>query len=130
MSDLLVLTKARIALVVAFVAAVVALVDIFGIVDYTEEQSLTIGAFATAVLILIMAITQHFRKGTPQEPVAIGTSFSGAVSSGIALAVAFAWVHWSDQQIAAVMATVLVFLALVGGWVVREAVTAKPTPDA
>lgn len=125
--DLLVLTKARIASVVGLVAAIVVVLNIFDITHFSDEQNLVLGATVSASLVLIMALTQHFRPSTAEEPVAVGSSFYAAVAAWLNMMVVFAWVHWTDQQIAAVLSLVTVVLALVGGWAVRSVVTAKRT---
>lgn len=126
--QLLVLTKTRIASVVALVTAIVVVLNIFDITNWSEAQSLVVGSEASAMLILIMAVTQHFRPNTAEEPVAVASSFYAATATTINVFVVFQWVAWSDEQIAAVLSLVTIALALIGGWATRSVVTAPRTP--
>lgn len=127
---ILVLTRARIAQVLALVTAIVAVLIAFDIVDWTTGQGVLVGALASSVLVLILAIQQHFRPNTAEEPVAIAGSVTATASSTVALLVGFQIVHWSDQQIGVALGLVAVLVTLVGSWAAREAVTAKRTPGA
>jgi hypothetical protein len=123
-----ILNKTRIALVVAVVVAVVALLNAFTIVHWDNGRSIVVSGFASAVLVLLMSIQQHFMPGTAEEPVAIAQSINAVVISAVALIVTFQIFIWSPQQQGVIFTLTAVVLALFGGWGARAAVTAKITP--
>lgn len=124
-----VLNKARIALVVGVVIAVVALLNAFSIVHWDNGRSIVVSGFTSSVLVLVMAIEQHFRPGTAEEPVAVAQSINAAVVSAVGVIVTFQIFNWTDQQQGVIFTLTAVILALFTGWGARAAVTAKITPS-
>lgn len=127
---LLVLTRARIAQVVALVVAVVAVLGGFGIVHWSVAQGGMASAEASSFLILVLALQQHFRPNTAEEPVAVAGSISAFSGSTFALLVGFELVHWSPEQVGFVLGLVAVIITLSTSWAARSVVTAQRTPDA
>lgn len=125
---ILVLTRARIAQVVTLVAAVVAVLAGFDIVHWSPAQSTMVATEASSFLIVIMAIEQHFRPGTPGEPVAIAGSISAFSSSTFAFLVGFEIVDWTPEQVGLVLGLVAVVITLVTTWAARA--NATPVTEA
>jgi hypothetical protein len=109
---------------------VVALLNGFDVIHTTEAQSLLVTAEASSVLVLAMAITQHFRPGTAEEPVAVGVSVIAFATSTTGIMVGFNWFSLSQQQAGLLITLTTVLVAMFAGWGAREAVTAKITPPA
>lgn len=127
---LFVLTRARITQTVAVVVAVVAVLTGFDIVHWSVAQAGMVSAEASSFLIFGLALQQHFKPDTAEEPVAVAGSISAFSSSTFALLVGFELVHWSQEQVGLVLGLVAVIITLSGSWAARAVVTAPRTPDA
>jgi len=125
-----VLTRARIAQVVALVVAIVAVLAGFELVHWSVAQSGMVSVEASSFLILVLALQQHFKPNTAEEPVYVAGSISAFSGSTFALLVGFEIVHWSEEQVGLVLGLVAVIITLSTSWAARSEVTAKQTPDA
>lgn len=126
--NIFVLTKARITQVVAVAVGIVAVLKIFDIVNWGDDQTVVFTALISAWLIVAMAVGQHIKPNTAEEPVALGTSLYAAIQTTLYFGVAFEFWHWSVDQIVSIMGLVTVVMALIAGWKVRSVVKAKITP--
>ena len=110
----------------ALVAAVMAVLLAFNIVDWSEGQVALATAEALFVLGFVFALISHFNKDTSAEPVAVGTTFGVLVMGTLALLTDWPIVHWTPEQVGVVTSLVLLVLGFFGITVARDKTTPWP----
>lgn len=102
--------------------AVIAVLVGFEIVHWSVAQVGLVGAATASGLALLGSLWAHFRGGTSQEPVAIGTSITAFAPTMIGTLVGFHVITWTDEQIGLVMSLLTLGIAAVVGKLTRSAV--------
>src|SRR5689334_21809964 len=126
----MVLTKARIGLIVAVVTAVVVVLQAFDIFEISDAQAALVAAEVSSFLVLVATVMAHFKPGTKQEFVGIAGGVTAFSTATVASLQGLEVVHWTPNQVAAVLGCVVVVVSLWTNWQARDEVTAERTPDA
>lgn len=121
--------RAVVAALSALAVAVITLVTVFELVDWSAAQTALVTAEVAAVTGLITALVAHLKPGTSKENVAIAATFTATVTATLALGSGFAWWHLSEQEISALAGVVTAVLGVGGAVIARQHVTAETSPD-
>ena len=105
--------------------AVVTLVTVFKMVDWSAAQTALVTAEAAAVAGLVTALVAHLRPSTAKEPVAVAATFTATVSATLALGSGFRWWTLTVQQTSAVAGVVTAVLGVGGAVLARHHVMAQ-----
>jgi hypothetical protein len=116
--------RAVLGAVSALAVAVITLVTVFEIVDWTAAQTALVTAEVATVTGFGTAIVAHLRPATAKEHVAIAATFTAAVSATLALGSGFGWWNFTEQEISALAGVVTAVLGVGGAAVARQHVTA------
>lgn len=112
------------------VGALIALATVFKWVTWTPEQTTLVSVEAGALIALVAALFAHRRQTTRPEPVALGATFTAAVTSTLAVGNALHWWNpWSEAQTGTVVALVSAIVGVVLALVTRyKVVPIEPKP--
>ena len=104
--------------------ALVTIVTVFRVVDWSAAQTALVTAEVAAVAGLLTALVAHLRPSTSKEPVALAATFTAVVSATLALGSGFGWWSLTVQQTSAVAGVVTAILGVGGALLARHRVTA------
>jgi hypothetical protein len=122
--------KATLAGLGTIAVALVTIVTVFKVVDWSAAQTALVTAEVAAAAGLVTALAAHLRLDTPKEPVAVAATFTATVSATLALASGFGWWSLTVQQTSAVAGMVTAVLGVGGAVLARHHVTAKVSSSA
>ena len=105
--------------------ALVTIVTVFKVVDWSAAQTALVTAEAAAVAGLVTALVAHLRLSTSKEPVALAATSTATVSATLALGSGFGWWSLTVQQTSAVAGMVTAVLGVGGAVLARHHVTAE-----
>jgi hypothetical protein len=105
--------------------ALITVVTVFKVVDWSAAQTALVMAEAAAVAGLITALVVHLNPGTSKEPVALAATFTATVSATLALGSGFGWWCLTPQQTSAVVGVLTAVLGVGGALFARHRVTAQ-----
>ena len=103
--------------------AVVTIVTVFNVVDWSPAQTAFMTAEAAAVAGFVTALVAHLIPGTAKEPVAVAATFTATVSATLALGAGFGWWSLTEQQTSAVAGVITAVLGVGGALCARHYVT-------
>jgi hypothetical protein len=106
----------------ALAVAVITLVTVFEVVDWTAAQTALVTAEVAAVTGLVTALVAHFKPNTPKEHVALAATLTATVTATLALGSGFAWWTLTQQEISAVAGVVTALLGVGGALIARQRV--------
>jgi hypothetical protein len=119
--------KAVVAGLAALTVALITIVTVFKVVDWSAAQTALVTAEMAAVAGLATALVAHLRPGTAKEPVALAATFTATISATLALGSGFGWWSLTEQQTSAVAGLVTAVLGVGGAVIARNHVTAVAT---
>ena len=122
--------KAAVAGIGTLAVALVTIVTVFKVVDWSAAQTALVTAETAAVAGLVTALAAHLRPNTPKEPVVVAATFTATVSATLALGSGFGWWSLTVQQTSAVGGMVTAVLGVGGALLARHHVTAKASSAA
>jgi hypothetical protein len=105
--------------------ALITIVTVFKLVDWSAAQTALVTAEGAAVAGLTTALVAHLLPGRSKEPVALAAAFTATVSATLALGSGFGWWSFSEQQTSAVAGVVTAVLGVGGAVLARHHVTAR-----
>jgi hypothetical protein len=105
--------------------ALLTIVTVFKVVDWTAAQTALVTAEAAAGAGLITALVAHIMPGRSKEPVAVAATLTATVSATLALGSGFGWWSLTEQQTTAVAGVVTAVLGVGGALLARQHVTAR-----
>jgi hypothetical protein len=105
--------------------ALLTIVTVFKVVDWSAAQTALVTAEAAAVAGLITALVAHLMPGRSKEPVALAATFTATVSATLALGSGFGWWSFTEQQTSAVAGIVTAVLGVGSALLARQHVTAQ-----
>jgi hypothetical protein len=111
------------AAVSALAVAVITLVTVFQVVDWSAAQTALVTAEVAAVTGLVTALVAHFKPGTPKEHVALAATVTATVTATLALGSGFAWWTLTQEEISALAGVVTAVLGVGGALIARQLVT-------
>jgi hypothetical protein len=115
-------------LVLAAIVAGIPVLAQTDVIHWTDGQVVVATTFAGVALTLGFAIAAHLNQGTKKEPVAIAGAVTAFTASLIQVAIAFAWVDWTQAAQRSVQALVVSLVAIASFVAARGSVTADTTP--
>ena len=122
--------KAVFAALAAVATAVISVLTVFEVVDWSAAQTALVTTEAGALLGLTAAVTAHLLPGTKQEPVALAAAITAFLSATIALGSGFDWWEMTAEQTAALVSLVSAIFGIGLAWLARSQVTAEVTDSA
>jgi hypothetical protein len=108
--------------------AVITLLTVFKVVDWSAAQTALVIAEVAAATGLVTALVAHLTPDTAKEHVALAATFTATVSATLALGSAFAWWKLTEQEISAVAGVVTAVLGVGGAVIARQHVIAETSP--
>ncbi len=109
----------------ALALAVLTIVTVFKIVDWSAAQTALVTAEAATVAGLITALAAHLMPSRSDEPVALAATFTATVSATLALGSGFGWWSFTVQQTSALAGVVTAVIGVGGALLARRHVTAQ-----
>ena len=119
--------KAVVGAIGALAVALITIVTVFKVVDWSAAQTALVTAEAAAVVGLLTAVVAHLMPGTAKEPVALAATFTATVSATLALGTGFGWWSLTEQQTSAVAGLLTAVIGVGGALFARQYVTAQVT---
>lgn len=110
--------------------AVIVVLTVFQLVDWSKAQTALVTAEAGAIIGLVIAVVAHFWPTTKKEPVALAATFTAALSATIALGTGFGWWDLTKDENSALVGLVSAIFGIGGALLAREKVTSATTPAA
>ena len=105
--------------------ALLTIVTVFKVVDWSAAQTALVTAEAATVAGLITALVAHLMPGRPKEPVAVAATFTATVSATLALGSGFGWWSLTEQQTSALAGVITAVLGVGGALIARHHVTTQ-----
>jgi hypothetical protein len=105
--------------------ALITIVTVFKVVDWSAAQTAFVTAEAAAVAGFLTALVAHLMPGTSKEPVALAATFTATVSATLALGSGFGWWSLTEQQTSAVAGVLTAVLGVGGALIARHHVTVQ-----
>lgn len=121
------LVKALLVALAPLAAAVITVLTVFSIVNWSAPQTALVTTEALSLIGLLSAVVAHFWRGTAKEPVALAATFTAALSATIALGTGFAWWCMTAEQTTAVVSLVTAIAGVGTAVVARGRVDAAKT---
>ena len=109
--------------------AVIAVLTVFEIVDWSASQTALVTAEAGAIIGFVSALVAHLWPGTKQEPVALAATFTAAISATTALGTGFGWWNLTEEQVSTLASLITAIIGVGSAMVARNIVTAPRTGD-
>jgi hypothetical protein len=119
--------KAVIAAIGTLAVALIAILTVFKVVDWSAAQTALVTAETAAVIGFVTAIVAHLTPGTSKEPVALAATFTATVSATLALGTGFGWWSLSEQQVSALVGLLTAMIGVGTALFARQYVTAGVT---
>jgi uncharacterized membrane protein len=108
----------------ALAAAVIVFLTTFGIVEWSAAQTALVTAEAGAVIGFVSALFAHRWDGTKQEWVALGATFTAAVTTTLALGTGFDWWNLTEKEVSAIASLITAIIGIGAAMFARSRVTA------
>ena len=105
--------------------ALITIVTVFKVVDWSAAQTALVTAEAAAVAGFLTALVAHLMPGMSKEPVALAATLTATVSATLALGSGFGWWSLTEQQTSAVAGVLTAVLGVGGALIARHHVTAQ-----
>ena len=111
--------------VAALAVALITVVTVFNVVNWSASQTALVTAEATVVVAFLAAVVADLRPGTPREPVALAATFTALFSATLALGAGFHWWSLTEQQVSALAGVLTAVFGIGGALLARQKVIAK-----
>jgi hypothetical protein len=120
--------KAVIAAIGGLAVALITMVTVFKVVDWSAPQTALVTADAAAVIGFLTAVVAHLMPRTSKEPVALAATFTATVSATLALGTGFGWWSLTEQQTGALVGLLTAVIGVASALVARQYVNAGVSP--
>lgn len=108
-------------------AVIVALVA-FNVIDWSLDQAALVVAAVASGVLFFGSLVAHFKKGTSTEWIAVGTTLTAFVGSGLAALNAVNVLDLTRSQIETIIGVLVAALGISTGAVARERATTVDVP--
>jgi hypothetical protein len=119
--------KAVVAAVGTLAVALITILTVFKVVDWSAAQTALVTAETAAVIGFVTAAVAHLTPGTSKEPVALAATFTATVSATLALGTGFGWWSLTEQQVSALVGLLTAVIGVGTALLARQYVTAGAT---
>lgn len=109
--------------------AVITLITVFKIVDWSAAQTALVVAEVAAVTGLVTALVAHLKPATSREHVALAATLTATVAATLALGTGFRWWTLTEQETSAIAGVVTAVLGVGGAVFARQHVEAEMSPE-
>jgi hypothetical protein len=122
-------TKAVLAAAGTLALAIITLLTVFTVVEWSAAQTALVTAEVGSLVALGTALVAHFKPSTSKEQVAIAATLTATVAATVALGSSFGWWHLTETQSSALGGVITAVLGVGGAMFARQHVQADLTPD-